>query len=71
MSGVASASGARNAWLTGAAWRALFRDRPMIPLLFLLAILVVVSELARPGILGPEWIGVILASRLPRWCSVI
>ena len=60
MSGVASASGARNAWLTGAAWRALFRDRPMIPLLFLLAILVVVSELARPGIVGPEWIGVIL-----------
>jgi len=32
----------------------------MIPLLFLLAILVVVSELARPGIVGPEWIGVIL-----------
>ena len=60
MSGVASASGVRNAWLTSAAWRALFRDRPMIPLLFLLAILVVVSELARPGIVGPEWIGVIL-----------
>jgi ribose transport system permease protein len=60
MSGVASASGARNAWLTGAAWRSLFRDRPMIPLLGLLAVLVVISELARPGIVGPEWIGVIL-----------
>jgi ribose transport system permease protein len=60
MSGVASASGARNAWLTGAAWRGLFRDRPMIPLLGLLAVLVVISELARPGIVGPEWIGVIL-----------
>jgi ribose transport system permease protein len=60
MSDVASASGARNAWLTGAAWRGLFRDRPMIPLLGLLAILVVASELARPGIVGPEWVGVIL-----------
>jgi ribose transport system permease protein len=60
MSDLASSAGARNQWLTAAAWRALFRDRPVIPLLGLLAVLVVISDLVRPGIVGPEWIGVIL-----------
>ena len=60
MSGVASASGAPNPWLTAAAWRGLFRDRPMIPLLGLLAVLVVISDLVRPGIVSPEWVSVIL-----------
>ena len=36
-------------WTTVAAWRRLFTERPIIPLLGLLAILVIVSELARPG----------------------
>ena len=60
MSGVASASGAPNPWLTAATWRGLFRDRPMIPLLGLLAVLVVISDLVRPGIVSPEWVSVIL-----------
>ena len=60
MSGLASASGAPNPWLTAAAWRGLFRDRPMIPLLGLLAVLVVISDLVRPGIVSPEWVSVIL-----------
>jgi ribose transport system permease protein len=37
----------------------------MIPLLALLAMLVVASELVRPGIVGPDWIGVILRAAVP------
>jgi ribose transport system permease protein len=65
MSGVAGASKASSPWLSAAVWRGLFRDRPMIPLLALLAMLVVASELVRPGIVGPDWIGVILRAAVP------
>ncbi|MGZ9161181.1 MAG: ABC transporter permease [Candidatus Limnocylindrales bacterium] len=65
MSGVARATGRRSPWLTSAAWRGLFRDRPVIPLLALLAALVVLSELVRPGIVSPAWIGVIFRAAVP------
>ena len=65
MSGVASASGARRSGRSAAALRGLFRDRPIVPLLILLAILVVLSELVRPGIVSPEWIAVILRASVP------
>jgi ribose transport system permease protein len=65
MRGVAGTSGARSPWLTTAAWRGLFSDRPMIPLLALLAVLVVASEIVRPGIVGPEWIGIMLRAAVP------
>ncbi|MGZ9275980.1 MAG: ABC transporter permease [Candidatus Limnocylindrales bacterium] len=65
MSGVARATGRRSPWLTAAAWRGLFRDRPVIPLLALLAALVVLSELVRPGIVSPAWIGVIFRAAVP------
>ncbi len=65
MSGVAGAPTTRNPWLTAAAWRGLFRDRPVIPLLGLLAILVVISELTRPGIVQPVWIAGILRAAVP------
>ena len=51
---------ARNPWLSWAAWRGLFRDRPIIPLVGLLGLLVVVIALVRPGMVNPEWAGVIL-----------
>ena len=38
---------ARNQWLTAAAWQ-LFRDRPIIPLLGLLVILVIVFGIVSP-----------------------
>ena len=46
-------------------WRGLFRDRPVIPLTGLLLVLVVVIELADPGIVGPSWAGVILRQSVP------
>ncbi|MEA2610304.1 MAG: ribose transport system permease protein [Chloroflexota bacterium] len=65
MSGVASAPGARSSWLSVAGWRALFRDRPIVPLLVLLALLVAVSELVRPGNVNPGWAGVIFRTAIP------
>ncbi|HVQ21813.1 MAG TPA: ABC transporter permease, partial [Candidatus Saccharimonadia bacterium] len=45
--------------------RRLFRDRPIIPLIGMLAILVILSQLARPGIVSAEWSGVILQAAVP------
>ena len=65
MSGVASASGARSPWLTAAAWRRLFRDRPLIPLIGLLALLVALIWLVKPDLINPGWVGVILRAAIP------
>jgi ribose transport system permease protein len=62
---VAAGSPERRRWLTGAGWRALFRDRPIVPLLVLLGLLVVASELVRPGVVSPGWVGVILRTAVP------
>jgi ribose transport system permease protein len=45
--------------------RTLFRDRPIIPLVVLLAILVVVIQLASPGIVKLSWAGAILLAAVP------
>ena len=45
--------------------RRLFRDQPVIPLIGLLAILVILSQLARPGIVSAEWAGVIVQAAIP------
>ena len=55
----------RARWTTVAAWRRLFTERPILPLLGLLAILVVVSELARPGIVNANWAGTIVRTAVP------
>jgi len=52
-------------WLTASAWRRLFRDRPVIPLLGLLVLLVAVSELVRPGVVTPGWAAVIVRASVP------
>lgn len=49
----------------GTTWRRLLRDRPLIPLIGLLVILTILSELARPGIVRPDWAGVILQAAVP------
>ncbi len=65
MSGVASAPDTRSPWLTATAWQGLFRDRPLIPLLVLLALLVAVLGLVKPDIIQPGWVGVTLRAAIP------
>jgi ribose transport system permease protein len=60
-----NASVRTNEWLTAAIWRRLFRERPIVPLMGLLAILVLAIELADPGIVSPEWTGVIVRASIP------
>ena len=60
-----SASVRTNQWLSVVGWRGLFRDRPIIPLVGLLAVLILAIELADPGIVGPEWAGVIVRASVP------
>jgi ribose transport system permease protein len=52
-------------WKATVGLRSLFRDRPLIPLMVLLAILVAVIELAEPGIVSLPWAGVILRASVP------
>lgn len=56
---------ARRTWLTATGWRNLFRDRPIIPLIGLLGLLVVVSELVRPGVVSTQWVGVMIRAAIP------
>jgi ribose transport system permease protein len=65
MSEAASTSGPRTAWRTGGAWRSLFRDRPIVPLIGLLLILVAIIQFVQPGIVGASWAGVILRASVP------
>jgi ribose transport system permease protein len=68
MSGTASspaAPRARSRWLTVATWRALFRDRPLIPLIGLLVLLVVLMALVKPDIMKPNWFGVTIRAAIP------
>jgi ribose transport system permease protein len=53
------------AGMTSTGLRGLFRDRPLIPLLVILLILIVASELARPGIVNAEWARVIAQAAIP------
>jgi ribose transport system permease protein len=43
----------------------LFRDRPIVPLLGLLAILLIFRELARPGVFSADFLGVTLRAAVP------
>jgi ribose transport system permease protein len=59
---VAAASGRTS---VAAAWRTTLRDRPIIPLIGLLAILVLAIDVANPGIVTPAWSGVIARAAIP------
>lgn len=65
MSGAAGTSDTGNSRLTASGISGLFRDRPLVPLLILLGLLVVASEIARPHIVSAEWIGVELRAAVP------
>jgi ribose transport system permease protein len=45
--------------------RRVIRDKPLIPLVGLLVVLVVVLQLARPGTVTAEWVGVTLRAAIP------
>ena len=64
MSGAVGTAEARNPWLTAAAWRALFRDRPVLPLLVLLGLLVILFELG-PSSVNLGWAGGIFRAAVP------
>ena len=55
----------RSQWLTLAGWQRLFRDRPIVPLLGLLVILLIARELARPGVFSADFLGVTLRATVP------
>src|SRR5919108_2338350 len=61
----ATTAAPRSTWLTASAWRELFRERPIIPLIGLLVLLVALSELVRPGIVDLGWAGVISRTAVP------
>ena len=65
MSASVGTANPRNPWLTADAWRRLFRDRPLVPLTGLLVLLVIVLQLARPGIVNADWFGVTLRAAVP------
>jgi ribose transport system permease protein len=65
VSGAVDSARAGSPWLTLAAWKALFRDRPIVPLLGLLVILLVLRELARPGVFSADFVGVTLRAAVP------
>lgn len=63
MSGAATTQGAT--WRNASAWRGLFRDRPLIPLVGLLALLIVLFFILKPEVIGPGWVGVTLRAAIP------
>lgn len=64
MSGVSGTS-RRPRWTSAAGLRALFRERPIVPLLGLLVLLVILSEVIRPGIVTPNWAAVMIRASVP------
>ena len=65
MSGATEVTDPRSSPLSLAAARRLFRDRPFIPLLILLGFLILINEIASPGIVSAEWVSVMLRAAVP------
>ncbi|MEJ7696093.1 MAG: ABC transporter permease [Candidatus Limnocylindrales bacterium] len=60
-----SADAPRSPLLSGSAWRRIIRDRPLIPLVILLVVLVAVLELAKPGIVNGNWAATTMRTAIP------
>ncbi len=65
MTGAASTNDVRGTRLTATGARHMFRDRPLIPLIGLLGVLLIAIEIVQPGIVNPSWAGVILRTAVP------
>ena len=55
----------RRQWLSAGGLRALFRERPIVPLIGMLVVLILVSQLIRPGIVTANWAGVMVRAAIP------
>lgn len=64
MTGASRSDVVSNRYTLGAL-RRLFRERPIVPLTGLLAILVVMTELTRPGIVSPDWVEGVVRLSIP------
>lgn len=62
---MSGATATRGRWLTAAAWRTLFRDRTIVPLLVLLGLLVLLIRIVTPDVVSAEWAGVIVRQAIP------
>jgi ribose transport system permease protein len=60
-----TAVAATRSWRSVAAWRSLFRDRPVVPLIALLALLLILSQVARPGVVTSDWLANIVKTSIP------
>jgi ribose transport system permease protein len=60
-----SATVAVDRWRGADAWRGLFRDRPIIPLVGLLGILILIIDVVDPGIVSPGWANIIVRTTVP------
>jgi ribose transport system permease protein len=65
MTDVADPTVSQRKWWSVSGLRALFRERPIIPLIGLLGLLVVLSEVIRPGIVSLNWGGVMVRAAIP------
>ena len=69
MMGTAGTAGStrtpRSPGLAGGGWRRVIRDQPIIPLVILLAVLVAVLELAKPGIVSGNWVATTIRAAIP------
>jgi ribose transport system permease protein len=60
-----SAAVAVDRWRGADAWRGLFRDRPIIPLIGLLGVLILIIDIVDPGIVSPGWANIIVRTTVP------
>ena len=63
MSGAAGVQG--TSAMSASGLRALFRDRPLIPLVGLLGLLVLTIAIVEPSVVSAEWVGVVVRASIP------
>lgn len=65
MSGAIHTPVTQDSLTTMAGWRRLFRDRPLLPLIALLGLLVALIFLIKPDVISPGWVGVTVRAAIP------
>jgi len=65
MTAIEGTAEARPGVLAGETWRRLFRERPIVPLLVLLGVLVLLYQVVQPGTLSANWVGTIVRNAVP------